>query len=70
MSVMTGSQDEYPFIQNNVRFPETLKVRYKQPTAYHPKLRFWYTPDVFEDLNTADGTKVSLWKNVSVLCSP
>jgi len=69
-SVMTGKTSEYPLHQNNVKFPDSLTVRYKQPDAYHPKLRFWFTPDSFEDANTADGTKVALWKNVANICYP
>ena len=72
MSVMTGSESQFPTgsAVGNVQLPPTLKVRYKQPDAYHPKLRFWFTPDSFEQLGTADGTAVASWSNVANICYP
>ena len=72
MSVMTGSTSVFPAPSGtgNIKVPDSLKVRYKQPEAYHPKLRFWFTPDVFEELNVADGTAVASWRNIANICHP
>eukprot|EP00286_Rhodomonas_abbreviata_P001437 CAMPEP_0181288776 /NCGR_PEP_ID=MMETSP1101-20121128/524_1 /TAXON_ID=46948 /ORGANISM="Rhodomonas abbreviata, Strain Caron Lab Isolate" /LENGTH=896 /DNA_ID=CAMNT_0023392943 /DNA_START=287 /DNA_END=2977 /DNA_ORIENTATION=+ len=69
-SVMTGSDSTYPAPSSvgSVDLPDTLRTRYKQPESYHPNLRFWFTPDVFEEDNTADGAAVSTWRNVANIC--
>ena len=35
------------------------------PDATHANLRFWFTPDSFEQDNVADDTPVETWRNVA-----
>jgi len=37
------------------------------PDPTHPNLRFWFTPDSFEQDNVADNTPVETWRNVAQL---
>ena len=38
---------------------------HKVPDATHANLRFWFTPDSFEQDNVADDTPVETWRNVA-----
>jgi len=70
LSVITGSSSYFPpgSSVGGVKLPTTLTTRYKQPNAYHPNLRFWYTPDVFLRDKVASGSSVSEWQNVANIC--
>ena len=75
-SVMTGSQSIYPFRQAGTgMFPKSLRpssvgagIGYTFPESQHPNLRFWFTPDVLEELNLDDGSDVKEWRNVASIC--
>mmetsp|Transcript_88914 Transcript_88914/g.236969 ORF Transcript_88914/g.236969 Transcript_88914/m.236969 type:complete len:1183 (+) Transcript_88914:27-3575(+) len=47
------------------QLPATLNAPHYAPDPTHPNLRFWFTPDSFEQDNTPDSTTVSKWRNVA-----
>jgi hypothetical protein len=69
LSVITGATSVFPAgsTVGGVKLPKTLQGK-MQPESFHPNLRFWFTPDAFEEANTADGTVVSSWRNVANIC--
>ncbi|EKX38196.1 hypothetical protein GUITHDRAFT_115740 [Guillardia theta CCMP2712] len=48
------------------QLPKTLTGPFG-PDPTHPNLRFWFTPDTFEQDNVADNTPVETWRNVAQL---
>jgi hypothetical protein len=63
-SVIAGTQTHFAR-----QLPESLRIdgMHRVPDPTHSNLRFWFTPDAFEQDNTPDDTPVALWRNVAQL---